>query len=73
MYWNRFDIVEAYYLAFRDCHGGQWSIEYRRLSAMLRYFKPSPMLSVDTLSENGRMIYDNACALILHATLFKPL
>ena len=65
MYWDRFDIVEAYYLAFSHCHSGQWAIEYRRLSAMLRYFKPPPLLSVDTLSENGRMIYDNACVLIL--------
>jgi hypothetical protein len=65
MYWDRFDIVEAWYLALCDCHGGQGSPEYARLSRMLRYFRPSPMLSVDTLSENARMIYENACEKLL--------
>lgn len=65
MYFDRFDIVEAYYLAFCDCHRGQWSTEYARMSKMSRYFKPSPLLSVDTLTENGRMIYDNVCQKLL--------
>jgi hypothetical protein len=60
MYFDRFDICEAWYLALSDCHEGQWSDSYRRLSNMLAYFKPSPMLTVDSLSENGREIYDNA-------------
>jgi len=65
MMFDRFDICEAYYLAFSHCHGGQWSREYARLSRLGRYFKPSPMLSVDSLSANGRDIYERACARIL--------
>ena len=65
MYFDRFDICEAYFLALCDCHGGQWSREYARLCKMRTYFTPSPMLSVDHLSENAREIYDNACARML--------
>jgi len=62
MYFDRFDIVEAWYLALSQWHGGQSSEEYRRLSAMSRYFRPSPFLSVDSLTDNGREIYEAACA-----------
>ena len=62
MYFDRFDIVEAWYLALSEWHGGQWSDEYRRLSGMTRYFRPSPFLSVDSLTDNGREIYEAACA-----------
>ena len=65
MYFDRFDIVEAYYLAFVDCHSGQWSREYARFCKMHEYFKPSPFLSVDTLSDNARVIYDDVCARLL--------
>ena len=65
MYFDRFDIAEAWFLALCHCHGGQWSREYARLSRMGQYFKPSPMLSVDSLSENARVIYDDACARML--------
>lgn len=65
MYFDRFDICEAWYLALSHCHGGQWSREYARLCAMQRYFRPSPMLSVETLSDNAREIYDRACARLL--------
>jgi hypothetical protein len=65
MYFDRFDICEAWYLALSHCHGGQWSREYARLCAMRRYFRPSPMLSVETLSDNAREIYDRACARLL--------
>ena len=60
MYFNRFDIVEAWFLALGECHEGQASTNYCRLSAMLTYFEPSPTLRVENLSENGRVIYDNA-------------
>ena len=56
---DRFDIVEAYYLFFCHFHEGQWSDKYSRLSKMSRYFKPRCNLSVETLTENGREIYDN--------------
>lgn len=59
MYWNRFDIAEAYYLYFCDYHHGQNSVEYRRLSKLLTYFKPGHMFSYESLSENGKEIYHN--------------
>ena len=66
MYFDRFDIVEAWYLALSHCHGGQWSREYERLGRLSLKFRPSPLLSVDTLNENARAIYDNACARMLN-------
>jgi len=65
MYFNRFDIVEAWYLALSDWHSGQYSWEYARLSRILEYFTPRPMLSIDSLSDNGRVIYENACDSIM--------
>ncbi len=58
MFFDRFDICEAYYLFFSHYHEGQGSKKYHRLSKMSRYFKPSPLLSVETLTENGREIYE---------------
>jgi hypothetical protein len=60
MYFNRFDICEAWYLALSECHEGMGSERYARLSAMDRYFTPSPTLTVDSLSDNGKVIYDTA-------------
>lgn len=57
MYFDRFDICEAWYCWLSDNHGGMGSREYARLSR-LRYFKPSPMLCTERLSENAREIYD---------------
>jgi len=65
MYFDRFDICEAYYLALSECHGGQWSPEYARLCRLRKSFKPSPLLSVDTLSDNAREIYARASARML--------
>ena len=62
MYFNRFDICDAYYLFFSDYHEGQGSDKYARLSRMLEYFKPSPMLSYDNMSENAQVIYDDLVA-----------
>jgi len=59
MYFNRFDICDAYYLFFSHYHWGQGSSFYSRLSGMLDYYKPSPLLSYENLSENAQMIYDN--------------
>lgn len=66
MYFDRFDIAEAWYLALAHCHGGQWSREYERLCRLSRYFKPSPLLAVETLNENAREIYNSACARMLN-------
>lgn len=66
MYFDRFDICEAYYLALSHCHGGQWSPEYKRLCKLLSYFRPSPLLCVGSLSENALEIYKNACTKFLN-------
>jgi hypothetical protein len=54
--WNRFEIIEAWDLALSHTHGGQNSTAYRRLCRMTRHFRPSPMLSFRSLTENGRQI-----------------
>ena len=56
-YFDRFDICEAHYLFAADYHGGAASKEYQVFSKLSRIrFRPSPMLSRDTLTENGRDI-----------------
>jgi hypothetical protein len=65
MYFNRFDIAEAWYLALTHCYDGMWSREYARLCKLQRIFKPCPSLSVDTLTDNGREIYYAACDRLL--------
>ena len=59
MYFDRFDIAEAWFLWLSEHHDGQYSARYARLSKLSRSFSPRPSLSVSTLSENGRAIYDN--------------
>ena len=59
MYFNRFDIVEAHYLFYCEYHSGQWCHLYRRLSRIIRYYRPSPLLSVESISDNAREIYEN--------------
>ena len=58
MYFDRFDILEAWYLWLNHNHAGQFSEDYSRLSKMLEYFKPGPMLDYDSLTGNGKAIYD---------------
>ena len=57
MYFDRFDILDAWYLALAHAHGGQWSDSYRRLCRITRDYHPSRLLSVNTLSENAFGIY----------------
>lgn len=60
MYFDRFDIVEAYWLWMLDFYNGVMCPNYARccrLQTKFR-FKPSPMLTYETLSENGKLIYD---------------
>lgn len=60
MNWDRFDICEAYCLFAAEWHKGKWSPEYAifgRLHDM--GFRASPMISKDSLSENGRDILAN--------------
>lgn len=56
---DRFDVCEAWYLYATHYHGGQGSEEYRIFSRLARIrFRPSPMISVERLSENAREIFD---------------
>lgn len=58
MYFDRFDVAEAYYLYFSLHHEGQGSANYARLSKMTSYFKPRPsLITPSDLSENGQAIY----------------
>jgi hypothetical protein len=67
IYFDRFDIAEAYYLALTHCHGGQTSPAYARLCHMGSYFKPSMGLCVESLTDNGLEIYQQACTRLLKA------
>ena len=71
MQWDRFDIIEAYYLYARQYHKGQWSKEYKIFGriAKLGYTSGYPeflaALSLrtydnpsDALSANGVEIYN---------------
>ena len=60
MYFDRFDICEAYYVFAVLWHGGQWSPEYRFFGRLESIgFKPSPLLRDEkSLNENGRAIYN---------------
>ena len=59
MYWDRWDIVAAYYAYYTDWHAGQGSPEYARLCRIRRYFKPGRYWDgYASLTENGEAIYD---------------
>ena len=54
---DRFDVCMAYYVFASDWHRGQNSPEYRILGRLHNLgFRPSPILSKRSLSENGRSI-----------------
>ena len=60
MYFDTIDICKAYYMYASLYHGGQFSDTYRifgRLNDIK--FKPGPMLSVESLEDNARAIFDN--------------
>lgn len=56
MEFDRFDIVTAHYCYCVAWHGGKSSPEYRRLSRLTRYFRPSPLLGNVPDTSNGRHI-----------------
>ena len=61
MYWDRFDICEAYYLYHMLYHQGQWSKEYA-LSGVFSRLCFSPRMSLagpEDLEDNARAIYDS--------------
>ena len=62
MYWDRFDICEAYYMYATTHHTGQWSREYKIFGRLINMgFAPgyASTLSVDNLTANARAIYNN--------------
>lgn len=63
MYFDRFDICEAWYVFLSQWHEGQWSLKYERLCKLTRpgFFKPSPLFSgnPEDLEENAKAIYDS--------------
>lgn len=69
MYFNRFDIVEAWFLALAHCHAGQNTREYERLCKIQKYFKRSPFFEETMLTENGKEIYRAACIKVLRSAL----
>ena len=59
MHFERFDICEAYYLYATLWHNGQGSESYRIFARLEKIkFKPGLLLSLESLSENGRAIYN---------------
>ncbi len=57
MYYDRFDIVQAYYFYFRDYHSGVGSSEYERMCKIRTYWFPNRN-DLETLTENAQFIYD---------------
>lgn len=56
---DRFDICEAYYLFASDYHEGQWSKLYKVFGRLNKIgFKPGMNLRYESLSENGKEIYN---------------
>ena len=52
MEFNRFDIAVAYYLYFSHYYDGMWSREYERLCKMCRWFRPNPLLTLESLNKD---------------------
>ena len=60
MYFDRFDVYEAYYLWFTDFYSGALDPNYARRCRMEEKFRFRPGLchSYENLSENSQYIYD---------------
>ena len=59
MYFDRFDIVQAYYLFYVHYHGGIPCGSYQRLSYIKTVYRPNPSdQHLSGLTDNGRAIYD---------------
>jgi len=57
MYFDRFDIAEAYWCYMAEYHSGGGSKEYALSGTFARMrFRPRPNLSSETLEENGAEI-----------------
>lgn len=59
LYFDRFDVCAAYYMFASLYHGGMGSKEYAIFTRLHNvHYKPAPSLSVESLSENARAIFD---------------
>lgn len=58
MFFDRFDIMAAYYYYLSQYHEGQWSESYKRLYKIMKVFKPSPFGKLETETENCKNIYN---------------
>ena len=60
MYFSRFDIVEAYHLWFTDFYDGMFHPNYIRRCRIEQnlQFRPSMNHSYESLTENGKFIYN---------------
>ena len=62
LYFDRFDVCEAYYAYAVDYHSGQWSRAYAIFGRLDNiHFKPSCSIcekGYEALTENGKEIYD---------------
>lgn len=55
MYWNRFDICEAWFLYASHYHSGQSSCLYEKFAQLDRIgFSPSPLLTLESLNNPER-------------------
>lgn len=62
MYFDRFDIVQAYYAWLCNHHEGLGSYKYMRLCKVQEYFTPGVVwYGYASLTENGQAIYRNLC------------
>ena len=60
MYFDRFDICEAYWCYASDYHEGQFSKIYEIFGRLHELeFRPSMDLSFESLTDNGQSIYEN--------------
>lgn len=62
MYFDKFDICEAYYLWLSHHYNGMFSKEYERLCKMDKYFKLGAGHNGNIpTTENATEIYNNLC------------
>ena len=60
MWFDRFDILSAHYAFCADFYNGQGCDLYAKLCRIGKLFKPgASWKGYDSLSENGKVIYDN--------------
>jgi len=57
MYFDRIDVCSAWFLFLEQYHEGQGSDRYARLCRLTEYFKPSPLLTYETMGDNAQAIF----------------